>query len=500
MKKKRLAAAMLSAAILTTACGTNAPSTAASSVSAALETAGADQEQIGGEITVTCYDSVIYRTFLEEAAKLFEEQYPGTKVSIECFSEMPEIKTYEQDGAYITAIVQEEDPQGRADYISKVSTALMSGKGADLLAMDVLPIHKYVESGQLENLAEYMEQDPEFEPADYRENILKAAAFNNGTWFMPLDYRFNYYTYDTTLIDGQQAAGFGADKAFTAKQLVEIGRTVFDGDNKIMSAPAYLEAGGEDLFTQMFNENYRHFVDLETKSANFTDGEFKTMIETVSELAAGGYITKGIKMADNPEELMLSATESPTNRFVFKAKDNFSLIQETYPESGMNMMITTSGAEAGIEADDEIAGIRADEDGIVPFTCEQAYGINSNSPNKVTAWAFLKFLLSYEIQASPSLSLISLPVHNQARQDKAGSVYAMLLAEGGELDAIQTRGMEEYVGIVEAMSDQVNGHTIVDVMIRDMVMQEMNYFFDGTKTADDVCQVLQSKVELYLNE
>ena len=495
MKKIKLAAAMLSAVMTLTACGGNVPVTPATTARI-----GTDPEQINGEITVSCYDSVIYRAFLEEAAKLFEEQYPGTRVTIECFSEMPEIKTFEQDGAYVTSIVQAEDPQGRADYISKVSTALMSGKGADLLAMDVLPVYKYAESGQLENLADYMEQDPEFEKSDYRENILAAVASDDGTWFIPLDYSFDYYTYDSTLIDGQQAAGFGADRAFTAGQLVEIGRAAFDGENKILSAPAYLEGGGGDLFTQLFKENYRHFVDMDTKSANFTDGEFKSMINCVSELAAGGYISGGIKMTENPEELMLSAMESPSDRFLFKAKNNFSLVQETYPDRGTTMMIATSNVESGIETDDEIAGIGSDEDGVVPFACGQAYGINSNSLNKETAWAFLKFLLSYEIQGSPSLSLISLPVHNQARQDKAGILYSMLLAEGGELDATQAQGLEEYISTVETMSDQMNGHMFMDVTIQDIVMQEVAYFFDGTKTADDVCQVLQSKVELYLNE
>ena len=261
---------------------------------------------------------------------------------------------------------------------------------------------------------------------------------------------------------------------------------------------AYFSDGNGDLFSQMFRENYRHFVDMETGTANFTDGEFAAMITLIKDLADGGYISKGVSQSADAEDLISSAMGSSTNRYLFKAKNNFSLIQETYPEQGM--MINTSGADSGIETDDVIAGIRSDEAGVIPFTYQQAYGINASSPNKDTAWAFLKFLLSYEVQASPSLSMISLPIHNEARTDKAESLYTMLLAGGGELDGVMQQALKDYIETVELMSDRMNGCTVTDTTIMDMVIQEMAYYFDGTKTADDVCQALQSKVGLYLDE
>lgn len=511
MKKRQLMAAALSIGLLTTACTGNSSQTSRNTEPNAAtgtetgsesgsETIGSGPDSVGGEITVSCYDSATYRTFLEEAAKLFEEQYPGTKVNIDCFSEMPEVKTFEQDGTYVSAIMQEDDPQGRADYISKISTALMSGQGADLLAMDVLPLRKYVESGQLENLADYMERDPEFQKSDYRENIFNSAVFNNGTWFLPLDYTFDYYTYDSTLLSETQRSEYGTDRMLTSGQLMDAGKAIFDGENKIFSTPSYTQEGGESLFTRMFKENYGHYVDMESKSAQFEDGEFKSLLNTVKELADDGYIPKGVNQAASLEEMMTtSSMGNPTNRFLFKAKDNFSLIMDTYPDS-TGMMLTTSNAETGIEADDQIAGVGADEAGSVPFAYQQAYGINSDSQNKDTAWAFLKFLLSHDVQASPSLSLVSLPVHNAARQEKSELLYSMLLTGGGALDETQREALASYTDMVEVMSDRINGYSMIDTTIQDMVMQETAYFFDGTKTADDVCRALQNKVGLYLNE
>lgn len=455
--------------------------------------------EVNGEITVSCYNLSMSQSFLEEAARQFEQKYPGTKVNITSFSAMPEVKKTEQDGKQIQAISQEDDPQGRADYISKTSTSLMSGQGADLLAMDVLPVYQYVESGQLENLKEYLDQDIDFNSSSYRENILNTLEFQNGIWFLPLDYSFDYFAYDSSLANGQQAAKFGLEQAFTSTQMIETGKSTFSGNHKLFPGPAYLQSGNGDLFSQLFKEHYRSFVDMESKTANFNDGTFKALINSIKDLADDGYISQGIGQADS-SALLNSAAADPTERFWFKPKNQFLLVSQTYPDSDFRMNVSTSDVGSGIEDDDEIAGICAEENGVIPFTYEQAFGINANSRNKQTAWAFLKFLLSYEIQASPNMSLLSLPLHNQARADRAEDLYRMLLTEGRDLDESQKQALYGYLNTVEALSDQINGFTFRDTTIQDMVIKEMEYFFDGTKSADQVCQVLQNKVELYLNE
>ncbi|MGL5435732.1 MAG: ABC transporter substrate-binding protein [Lachnospiraceae bacterium] len=502
MRKMQITAMMLAAGLLTGCAGEVPPAasdTAEKSSDAATSAAREIAGEVTGEITVGCYDATVYRTFLEDAAKQFEQKYPGTRVHIDCFSEMPEIQSYEEDGTYITVVNQEDDPQGRADYISKTSTALMGGKGADLLAMDVLPVYRYVKAGQLENLTSYMDQDPDFVKSDYRENVLDAVEFLDGTWFLPLDYSFQYFTYDSTLIDGQ-SGGFGQAQAFTTNQLLEMGKPVYDGSSKVLSSPAYMKESNEDLFTQQFREKYSDFVDIGRSQANFSDGQFAGLLDGLQEMAARGYIPKGLSDTADVSQLLARAGENPTDRFLFKTKNNFSLIQQTWPDSEQGLMISTSGIENGIETDDEIAGIGAGENGTVPFTYQQAYGLNANSLNKATAWAFLKFLLSDEIQSSPGMPIGSFAVHNEARMLQAENLYQMLFTEGGKLDEVQQKALKDYLAVTEDMADQISSYTIQDTVIEDMVKQEIVYFFEGTKTAEEVSDVLQNKVDLYLNE
>lgn len=419
---KKLLSLLVIVALCMFPSGCKAENQSASNTSTGENTASAGASlsgKVGGELTISCYDTAAYKSFLEEAAGLFEEKYPGTEVNVETFSKIPETKSSDEGGQKKSAVQMQDDPQGRADYISKVNTSLMSGEGADILAMDVLPIQKYAESGRLENLAEYMEADPDFNREDYRDNILDAVEYKGGTWFLPTDYTFDYYAYDSTLLKGKQTASFGTGSAFTAEQLIELAASSFDGKTMLFNSPDYTKSRSAGMFGRLLNESYPMFVDLENKKANFSDGSFAKLLDTVKEYAKLGYVPQGVTGQQDAGRIMQQGAAQPTDRYFFKPKSNFSLLQQFNRGSGRKMMMMTPDSVAGIEDDDQIAGIQADKDGKVPFTFEQAYGINANSKNKETAWAFLKFLLGEDMQVSTKLSSSSLPVNNAARAKKA---------------------------------------------------------------------------------
>jgi len=232
--------------------------------------AGFFEKKIEGNITISVYDSMAYKNFLEEAARLFEEKYPGAKVNIEIFSAMPEIKTMEIDGMFVSVVENYNSPQERTDYINRVNTRVMSADGADIYAIDVLPLSKLINSGSLENLDHYMTLDPGFNKSDYKQNILEALRYKGGIWFMPLNYSFNYFKYDSALISSHNAGSFGADKAFSAEELVNFGVPLFNGSSKLFN----LTGGSGGMVRQLLNEKYRSFVNMETGRANFIDGGF----------------------------------------------------------------------------------------------------------------------------------------------------------------------------------------------------------------------------------
>ena len=130
------------------------------------------REKLAGEVTVSCYDTMFYKDFLEKAAKTFEKKNPGTKINVESFAPMPDVKTSQSGDTMISVVSTGDDTQERAGYIGKINTELMSGEGADVLAIDILPYYKYADSGQLEDLQDYMDADSSFDSSDYCERCI----------------------------------------------------------------------------------------------------------------------------------------------------------------------------------------------------------------------------------------------------------------------------------------------------------------------------------------
>ena len=564
-----------------TACGGGADSTSGGGANG--QGGEALNGDVAGEITVSCFETMMHQTLLEEAARLFEAKYPGTKVNIESFSAMPEIKTAQQGDMFVSAIEMKDDPAARADYISKVNTALMSGSGADILATDVLPLYKFADNGQLVDLKTFMEADSQFSLNDYRTNILDALTYKGGLWYVPLEYSFDYYTYDSTLI-GRKEADFGTSSAFSTGQLVDLAAPQFDGSSKIFNMTGYIRGGGgmiSGLYARMLQEQYSALVDTEKREAHFTDGGFAQMLDSLKEYEQMGYVSEGVSAKMDPERIMMGSDgpPQPTERFFFKPKNNANLQQEFTRNLGrrMNMMMMSVGSAMGIEDDDLIAGIAANAQGQIPFTFQHGYAINSASKNQQTAWAFIKFLLSEEMQLSTALNAFYLPIHNEARAKKielvmSGAFFGGGLGFGGppgggrmqgqgqprtpgqgqpvmqgenpeqeqppgqgqpiiqgeqpeqgqdqptinvqdtdqaqpgmefelpEMDDQMREALAQWQEASEQLSEQINTYTIHDSVIDDMINAEVQYFFDGVKTAQEVAATLQSKVELYLNE
>ena len=491
---------VLTVALIVTGCGEGNSAGSGNSMTAA--TAMAPEffnKRIEGEITVSAYDSMLYKNYLEEAGRAFEELYPGTKVNVETFSAMPEVRTADQGNMRATAVQAQDDSQGRSDYLNRVNTNIMSGTGADIYAMDIIPLHKFIESGTLENLDPYMEGDPDFNRADYRQNILDALRYRDGTWFLPMDYTFNYYAYDSTLVPAQIAAGFGADKAWNAEELFRLGISLYDGSYRLFNAMDFVRGAG-GMFNQLFSENMTSFVNMETGRPNFTDGGFAGLLSSVSSYAQQGYIPRGITGQQNAGQIMQRAMGEPTDRFYFKLNGNVSLAGQFGRSVGMMVRMMTGGNAPAIDSDDEIAGIQANADGSVPFRYNQAFAINTQSKNRETAWAFMKFLLSKEMQLSTNILNLGLPINNEAREEKAGLTFFGNLPGSRTPNDQQMQALEAYRASVEKLSDKINCFVLSDSSLNDMIMSEAQYFFDGSRNADEVARIIQNKADLYLSE
>lgn len=462
-------------------------------------------EKLAGEITISCYDTMGYKDFLQKAAKAFEKKNPGTKIKIETYAAMPEVKTSEIEGATIGVISSGDDTQERADYINKINTELMSGEGADVLAMDILPYYKYADGGQLEDLQPYMEADSNFDSSDYCKNVLDAMKYHGGQYIIPLDYHFNYMTYDSSLFTEAEQKNLQND-SITYNKLIKAAKEPFARANSVSAEPIRMFGiiAGSQMFRELMNTDYAKYIDIENKKVNLTDGSFAKLLKAVKGYGDNGYLQPN---SDSEEFSIEDFALSKQPKFFYKSKESYSLLEEALKRAGSESSYSF-GTDFGNEINDKILGLLTNADGNVNVDYFQAYGINSNSDNKALSWAFIKFLMSEEIQAGQEISLTGIPVNKAARLEKAqkdisgmtGMSTEEASTQSKELTEAQQKAYGYYLKSTEEFSALLNHHSIKDDAIDNMIDKEVNQYFNGSESADQVASTLQEKIELYLNE
>ena len=266
------------------------------------------------------------------------------------------------------------------------------------------------------------------------------------------------------------------------------------------------------MFSRLMEESFSDFVDLENRTANFDDGRFAELLTSVQEYAQRGYIPQGFTGEMDIERMMADFDRQPTERAFFKPNSSGMLVMEFLRDSEIQGRVFGGGMDV-IADDDRIAGVAADQNGDVSFTFTHGYAINSNSQNKRLAWEFIKFLLSEEMQTSHGGMLrMGTPVRLSAVQPQAETLIGLFTGEVrvimGDLDGQPVPELSDemrevlyvYLEAASLMADQINTMHIRDVVISDIIAAEVELFFDGTKSADEVAAALQSRVQLILSE
>ena len=383
-------------------------------------------------ITVSAYDYMHYGRHLEAAAKKFMAQNPGTTVNVNVFSSMPEIKTTSSDdgGMTVAMISNDENPDAESDYLRRLNTEMMSGGGADIIAMDIVPYYKYADAGQLLDLADFMDKDESFNRADYFDTVLDAMRYKGGQYILPLDFSFSYVTYDTELLTAAQAAEAAAKNKLSYADLLALGGAGFAAKEDL----TLLSENPAQLFSNLFAMNRDSFINLENKTCDFTSGAFAQLLADVQAYKDAGYLRPmPVISTDGSSDGMFSSIDIEALRkgsgaqTYFNTGNSLMLLMNHFNTTQDGFMAFSIGGPSTVNH--ELSGLLADENGLVEVDYMEAFGINANTKNPELAWKFIKFLLAEEQQLSMYIS--GTPVHRNAAEESAKQTIVMMSGSAG---------------------------------------------------------------------
>ncbi|WP_432404835.1 extracellular solute-binding protein [Wukongibacter sp. M2B1] len=419
---------------------------------------------------------------LEYAINKFENEYPDIVINVEDYNAVSWIKTNMTYEESIQA--KNEGFQLKYDFIQKLNTQMLTGKSPDIIQIDSMPYKKYADMNMLLDFNELMENDPSFDKSPYYTNIFDAMEYNNKLYTIPLTVNYLAFMTNTAFLK-EYSIEFD-DNSWTWNDFLDISKEVMmdtnkDGKNDMYSLPTIVP---QDIFNDLINSSIKNFVDYKNKKAYFTSKEFIELLKMCKAMSS--------KVLMNPE---ITESESQNGGFVFLP---YSI--SDFPMFYGNWLLNT----------DEVSFYRypTSNKEIYSFSPNNMYGISSNTKYQEEAWEFIKFLLSEEVQSYEKL--FGIPINKSARQNKLE--YEFKDAKGqmdkfGDLYGYNVTSPEKYLNQIKnnieklnEIAPKLNNCNTYDIQIQRILNEETKKFFDGNKSAEETSQLIQRKVEMYLNE
>ncbi len=124
-----------------------------------------------------------------------------------------------------------------------------------------------------------------------------------------------------------------------------------------------------------------------------------------------------------------------------------------------------------------------------------ACGIYAKSENKEGAWEFLKTLLDSDYQEKEGVGWPICENAFEASWEKAKNQKIRI--NNADIDSVKDSEIAVFEDIIQHGEFQ-NG--ILDAKIRSIILEEAEVFFHGDKNAEETAQIIQSRVQLILDE
>lgn len=151
-----------------------------------------------------------------------------------------------------------------------------------------------------------------------------------------------------------------------------------------------------------------------------------------------------------------------------------------------------------------------DSNGVVIYPYDMM-GISAKSKNKEAAWEFINSCFSEEFYEANEWELPSLETEFDKRLEAATQKPYYLDEDGSKVEYDRTYYYGEQEIVVEPLSSEKakeikefvtksHGQYSYDSELLNIVTEETESFFQGQKTSDEVAKVIQSRLQIYVNE
>ncbi len=370
-------------------------------------------------------------------------------------------------------------PDGR----KRMQADLLGSNPPDIIDLSEGDIASLERAGVLEDLYPYLQNSQVIKAEDFVPTVLNAYTYHEHLVTIPGRFRLETMMGKKSLV--------GDRPGWTLDQMIALAEQYPDADLRELMTP-------EINIEMCLQYNSAAFVDYETGTCHFDSPEFVKILEFAKEYVAYPDSSSGVPSQLQKNTILL-------NNANIGDVQEFQMRQMLFGEPATCIGYPTADGSPGVF----IYG-------------SEMYGITTQSTHKEGAWEFLEYCLDYKGGNTFRFSwgfptrvdeLEEVFLEAQTPEYKKDHTGAYVTDAAGEpierpktswayddweadIYAATPEQIEELRTLIE-LARPVNSS---DSQILQIISEEAQAYFKDKKTAEEVAKIIQSRVNLYVNE
>ncbi len=393
------------------------------------------------------------------------------------------------------SVYNNENDFGNQGGVSQLNYDIIAGDIPDMFLLDGLPFETYASKGLLADLGPIMDADPSFNKEDYLTNVLDACSYKGKICSVIPGFSL------MTLVG--KSSNVGPKPGWTMEDLSALMQKYPDAAVISDMTKTFMLM----MFSMMGLENY---IDTDTGSCSFNSQSFIDLLKFLNTF---------------PDEIdygaMMNGGGGGMGGFGFsntRYRDNETLMQMAFLSDYES--IKTLMYDFG--EDITFVGFPVAEGVGSTIQPQLEIGISSKTALTDACWEFIKFLLGDDFQngiinSESFMAMSAFPVKRsvldklaqQAMTEQEDNNGGFGGGFGGMMGMMGSDEQREFMAkpLTQQQVDQVNEAIFSTTNVsrnRDDVLaiieEEAGAYFAGQKSAETVAGVIQSRVQIYVNE
>ena len=361
------------------------------------------------------------------------------------------------------------------DDFLRLQLEIITGNGPDILMMRPSHVEMIANTGVFEDLNYYFDADERLNRNDFHENIFNAFETQGHLYGIPVTFSIQTIIARSAELDGMN--GWNIDEFIAYTERFPDGKGIFESESKF-SVFRLLKKGYNHQLVNAEQDNplNRELLEKIIKFSNQYENDERYVHDPNLRW----------KIIDKQISLLETSIFQPHAFLPISSIMGESVTAIGYPSEERNGNLIASPA--------------------------WSLSICSDSEYKDIAWKFISYLLSEEVQESIALRIGDLPVRKSGFErlinryieihNKENWAYGYFIGydDGFRYEDYEPNLTEDYIkefrNLVESAELAAKSPHDIDKIIN----EEVDFYFKGIKSLDEVMDVIENRVRTYVNE